>query len=88
MRGRLVHSTLERLWTLRSVARALETQAPRIPAGARTIDLGGATILPGLIDNRAGKLADIVAVRGDPIADISELTRVSFVIKGGTIYRQ
>jgi hypothetical protein len=41
-----------------------------------------------LIDNRAGKLADIVAVRGDPIADISELTRVSFVIKGGTIYRQ
>ena len=25
--------------------------APRIPAGAQTIDLGGATILPGLIDN-------------------------------------
>jgi imidazolonepropionase-like amidohydrolase len=24
---------------------------PRIPAGAQVIDLGGATILPGLIDN-------------------------------------
>ena len=40
----------------------------------------------GTID--AGKLADIVAVKGDPIADISELTRVSFVMKGGVIYKQ
>lgn len=36
----------------------------------------------------AGKLADIVAVKGNPITDISELTRVSFVMKGGTIYKQ
>ena len=35
-----------------------------------------------------GKFADIVAVKGDPIADISELTRVSFVMKAGTIYKQ
>jgi imidazolonepropionase-like amidohydrolase len=36
----------------------------------------------------AGKLADIVAVKGDPLADISELTRVSFVMKGGVVYKQ
>jgi imidazolonepropionase-like amidohydrolase len=36
----------------------------------------------------AGKLADIVAVKGDPLADIGELTRVSFVMKGGVVYKQ
>jgi len=30
-----------------------------------------------------GKLADIVAVRGDPLKDISELQRVIFVMIGG-----
>jgi imidazolonepropionase-like amidohydrolase len=35
-----------------------------------------------------GKLADIVAVKADPIADISELTRVTFVMKAGVVYKQ
>lgn len=35
----------------------------------------------------AGKLADMVAVRGDPLADVSEMERVSFVMKGGVIYK-
>jgi imidazolonepropionase-like amidohydrolase len=34
-----------------------------------------------------GKYADIVAVAGDPVADISELQRVQFVMKGGRIIR-
>ena len=36
----------------------------------------------------AGKAADLVAVPGDPLADIKQMTRVSFVMKGGVIYKQ
>lgn len=32
-----------------------------------------------------GKFADLIAVSGDPMADITELERVKFVMKGGTV---
>jgi len=34
-----------------------------------------------------GRYADIIAVEGDPLADITTLERVKFVMKGGVVYK-
>jgi imidazolonepropionase-like amidohydrolase len=39
----------------------------------------------GSID--AGKFADLIAVQGDPTADITVLQRVKFVMKGGRVVK-
>jgi imidazolonepropionase-like amidohydrolase len=35
----------------------------------------------------AGKFADVIAVSGDPLTDITEMQRVKFVMKGGVVFR-
>jgi imidazolonepropionase-like amidohydrolase len=35
----------------------------------------------------AGKLADLVAVPGNPLSDIKVMEQVSFVMKGGAVVR-
>lgn len=49
-------------------------------------DLLGKSDLLGSI--QPGKYADIIAVTGDPIADVRALEHVSFVMKEGKIYKQ
>ena len=43
------------------------------------------TAILGSIDK--GKYADLIAVSGDPLTDITELQRVKFVMKGGKVIR-
>jgi imidazolonepropionase-like amidohydrolase len=35
-----------------------------------------------------GKAADLIAVKGDPLVDVTVLEKVSFVMKGGVVYRK
>lgn len=51
--------------------------------GARL--LGQADTLGSL---KAGKIADIIAVPGDPLTDIKQLGQVNFVMKAGVVYKQ
>jgi imidazolonepropionase-like amidohydrolase len=60
------------------------------PQALRAATAGAAELLgwrdrAGSIE--AGKLADIVAVDGDPLADITAVERVRFVMKDGVVYR-
>jgi imidazolonepropionase-like amidohydrolase len=50
---------------------------------AELLDMQGSV---GTIE--VGKLADIVAVPGDPLADVSVLEKVDFVMKGGVVVRR
>jgi imidazolonepropionase-like amidohydrolase len=55
-------------------------------ATVNAADLIGHSELFGSI--AAGKSADIVAVNGDPLADIRELEQVRFVMKEGKVFKQ
>lgn len=49
--------------------------------------LSKASVIDDLGVLAPGKLADIVAMQGDPIKDIRAAAQVDFVMKAGTVYR-
>ncbi|HEY1240032.1 MAG TPA: amidohydrolase family protein [Bryobacteraceae bacterium] len=55
-------------------------------ATANSADLIGRAKDVGTIE--AGKFADIIAVDSDPLNDVRALEHVSFVMKGGVVYKQ
>lgn len=54
-------------------------------ATSNAADLLGRSKDVGTIE--PGKFADIIAVRGNPLADVRALETVDFVMKGGTVYK-
>jgi imidazolonepropionase-like amidohydrolase len=77
------------------------SDAPRdnvavLVAGNRIVAVGAAAELRrrALLDQAGslgvvapGAFADLVAVQGDPLEDVSELERVFFVMKDGVVYK-
>jgi imidazolonepropionase-like amidohydrolase len=64
-----------------SPAQALQT-AFTMAANVLNYGLGNQV---GIVEK--GRYADLVAVSGDPLADITEMQRVKFVMKGGVVFR-
>jgi imidazolonepropionase-like amidohydrolase len=71
---------------------ALMVEAGMSPANAllsatvNSAELLGISDILGTLSE--GKLADIVAVSGNPLEDISVMESVSFVMKDGVVYKQ
>ena len=61
---------------------AIEAILAATRAGA---DLIGASDRIGSI--QAGRFADLIAVAGNPLTDIAEMRKVTFVMKGGVVYK-
>ena len=70
----------------------LMVEAGMTPLAALRADLVNGAKLLGWQDEigvlKPGYFADVIAVPGDPLADISVLQRVKFVMKSGVIYRK
>ncbi len=82
--GVFPHGTNGREFAL-MVENGMEPMAAIVSATSSGAELLGLSATTGTIE--AGKLADIIAVRGDPLADISVMERVVFVMKGGEVFK-
>jgi len=82
--GLSAHGDNAREFTL--LVKAGMTPAAAIAAATRNAaDLLGASNMIGAV--RPGFFADLIAVKGDPLADVTELERIRFVMKGGVVYK-
>lgn len=57
-----------------------------LSACVNTADLLRITEQVGTVS--AGKWADLIAVKGNPVEDITEMQRVQFVMKEGRVYKK
>ena len=60
---------------------------PALDALKAATSVAGRVLHMNIGEVKPGMFADLIAVDGDPAADISALRRVKFVMKAGTVYR-
>jgi imidazolonepropionase-like amidohydrolase len=60
---------------------------PTVDALKAATSVAGRVLHMDIGQVKPGMLADLIAVDGDPVKDVSALRRVKFVMKGGTVYK-
>ena len=61
---------------------------PAVDALKSATSVAGRVLHMEIGEVKTGMLADLIAVDGNPSADINALSRVKFVMKGGTVFKQ
>jgi imidazolonepropionase-like amidohydrolase len=72
----------------REIELMVEYGMPALDALRSATSVAGQVLHMNIGQMKPGMWADLIAVEGDPTADITALRHVRFVMKGGTIYRQ
>ena len=86
--GRLVPATLKGLQALEFAGLVKRGMTPAAAIQSGTIVNAEAMGWKDSVGSvTKGKFADLVAVSGNPVTDITELQRVKFVMKGGKVIR-
>jgi imidazolonepropionase-like amidohydrolase len=60
---------------------------PRLDALKAATSVAGRVLHMNIGEVKPGMFADLIAVDGDPVTDITALRRVKFVMKAGTVYK-
>jgi imidazolonepropionase-like amidohydrolase len=72
----------------REIEMMVEYGMPAVNALKAATSVAGEVLHMEIGQVKAGMLADLIAVDGDPTKEISAIRRVKMVMKGGTVYKQ
>jgi imidazolonepropionase-like amidohydrolase len=71
----------------REIEMMVEYGMPTLAALESATSVAGRVLHMDIGEVRSGKLADLIAVDGDPTRDIHAIRKVEFVMKGGTVFK-